>query len=185
MEQGQYTSKPDVSLSSTSKVPSQCICSLVSIHLNKLPPWLLLVLSHICPVTSLHDVPLDLYASMQLPGVEIQTQAVDLEVAISIKPAKNTVEAQTQADANTAPVLSVETQTQTVDLEAAISTKPTKATVEAQTQADVDTVPIRSVRTQTQVTNRRITIAPIKKKTARMKETTKPIKPPPQLEREE
>ncbi|KAJ7418413.1 Phosphatidylinositol-glycan-specific phospholipase D [Willisornis vidua] len=78
----------------------------------------------------------------------------------------------------------LEIQTQAVDLEAAISTKPTKTTVETQTPADADTVPIPSVGTQTQVTKQRITIAPIKKKTARMKKTSKPMEALPQLEEE-
>ncbi|KAJ7424960.1 hypothetical protein WISP_25988 [Willisornis vidua] len=115
----------------------------------------------------------------------VETQVANPEIAISTVPAKTTVETQPQAEANTVSVHSVETQTQAVDLKVAISTKSTGTVVQTQTQAEVNTASARSVGTQTQVTRPKITIVPIKKKTARMKETIKPIEPPPQLEREE
>ncbi|KAJ7427141.1 hypothetical protein WISP_09395 [Willisornis vidua] len=54
---------------------------------------------------------------------------------------------------------------------------------ETQTQPETNTALVRSVETQTQATTPRITIAPIKK--VWMKETTKSIESPLQLEREE
>ncbi|KAJ7422682.1 hypothetical protein WISP_36872 [Willisornis vidua] len=59
------------------------------------------------------------------------------------------------------------------------------AVSETQTQAEVNTALVHSVGTQTQATKPKITIAPIKKKKAWMKETAKPTDLSPQLERVE
>ncbi|KAJ7427642.1 hypothetical protein WISP_05259 [Willisornis vidua] len=78
-----------------------------------------------------------------------------------------------------------EIQTQAANPEIVTSTKSIETAAETQTQVKASMVSTCSVGTQTQATKLKITIDPIKKKKAWMKQTAEPTDPSPRLERVE